>query len=39
MDMNSDLEFMVETDMILYGYNPYNPMDVQLYWEERLNDD
>lgn len=37
MDMNSDLEFMVQTDMIEHGYNPYDPIQVKIYWEERLN--
>lgn len=39
MNMSSDLEFMVETDMIEQGYNPYNPVDVNLYWEMMLNGD
>lgn len=38
MNMSSDLEFMVETDMIERGFNPYNPADVNLYWEICLND-
>jgi hypothetical protein len=38
MDMNSDLEFMVQTDMIERGLNPYDPIDVKTYWEEQLND-
>jgi hypothetical protein len=37
MDMNSDLEFMVQTDMIMCGYDPYSLIDIQLYWEELLN--
>lgn len=37
MDMSSDLEFMVETDMILHGYNPYEQSDVDLYWENYFN--
>lgn len=37
MNMSSDLEFMVETDMILQGYNPYNPTEVNLYWERYFN--
>lgn len=37
MNMSSDLEFMVETDMILLGYNPYNPADVNSYWENYFN--
>jgi len=37
MEMSSDLEFMVETDMIQQGYNPYNPVDVNLYWENYFN--
>jgi hypothetical protein len=38
MDMSSDLEFMLQTDMIEQGYNPYNPEDVTLYWEKYFND-
>ncbi len=38
MDMSGDLEFMVETDMIMHGYNPYDPTDVDLYWENYFND-
>ena len=38
MHMSSDLEYMVETDMIEQGYNPYNPDDVYKYWENYLND-
>lgn len=37
MDMSSDLEFMVETDMIERGYNPYDLEQVRMYWEEMLN--
>ena len=37
MNMSSDLEFMVETDMIEHGYNPYDLRDIKAYWEERLN--
>lgn len=37
MNMSSDLEYLVETDMIEQGYNPYNPADVNLYWERYLN--
>lgn len=37
MNMSSDLEFLVETDMITLGYNPYNPADVNLYWEKYFN--
>jgi hypothetical protein len=37
MKLSSDLEFMVETDMIEQGYNPYNPNDVNLYWEIYFN--
>lgn len=37
MDMSSDLEFMIETDMIEHGYNPYDPSEVEAYWKERLN--
>jgi len=33
MHMSSELEYMVETDMLLLGYNPYNPADVNKYWE------
>ena len=28
MNMSSDLEYLVETDMSEHGYNPYNPADV-----------
>jgi hypothetical protein len=38
MDMSSELEHMVETDMILQGYNPFDPADVNLFWERYLND-
>ena len=38
MDMSSDLEFMVETDMIENGFNPYSEEDIELYWEELLYD-
>ena len=38
MDMSSDLEFMVETDMIMMGYNPYDPNDVYYYWRSYFND-
>jgi len=37
MDMSSDLEFMIETDMIERGYNPYVQEEIELYWEEMLN--
>jgi hypothetical protein len=37
MKMSSDLEFMVETDMIQRGFNPYNPVEVNLYWEIYFN--
>ena len=37
MDMSSDLEYMVATDMIVLGYNPYNPSDVSLYWKDYFN--
>lgn len=37
MDMSSDLEFMVETDMIVMGFDPYCVEDIELYWRERLN--
>lgn len=37
MDMSSDLEFMVETDMIEHGFNPYCQNDIEMYWEELLN--
>jgi len=37
MNMSSDLEFLVETDMIERGYNPYHPDDVELYWENYFN--
>jgi hypothetical protein len=35
--MHSDLEIMVQIDMINEGYNPQNPEDVKLYWENMLN--
>lgn len=38
MDLSSELEHMVETDMILQGYNPYNPADVKVFWENYFND-
>jgi hypothetical protein len=25
--------------MIMHGYNPYNPVDVNTYWEEYFNGD
>ena len=34
--MYSELEVMIMDDMIHHGYNPHNPSDVILYWEERL---
>lgn len=37
MNMSSDLEFLVETDMIEQGYNPYNAADVNMYWENYFN--
>lgn len=37
MEMSSDLEYMVETDMIMCGYDPYDLRDIKAYWEERLN--
>lgn len=37
MNNSSDLEFFVETDMIERGFNPYNPSDVNLYWEIYFN--
>lgn len=37
MDMHSDLEYMVATDMLISGYNPYDLRDVELYWEVLLN--
>ena len=37
MTMSSELEFMVETDMIERGYNPYNPEEVNMYWENYFN--
>lgn len=33
----SDLEFMVSNDMLEMGYNPYNPVDVDFYWENYFN--
>lgn len=37
MDMSSDLEFMVETDMISKGFNPYDLKEVNMYWEIYFN--
>lgn len=37
MNNSSDLEFLVETDMIERGFNPYNPSDINLYWEVYFN--
>ena len=37
--MNSDLELMVNEDMIKNGYDPTNKEDVSAYWEELLEDD
>lgn len=37
MDMNSNLEYMVASDMIENGYNPYCREDIKQYWKERLN--
>jgi hypothetical protein len=28
---------MIELDMISYGYDPKNPLDVEAYWEQRLS--
>jgi len=36
MDMHSELEYMVASDMIENGYNPYSKDDIELYWKERL---
>lgn len=37
MDMFSELEYMVQTDMIERGYNPYDPAEIEKYWEIYLN--
>jgi len=34
--MHSDLEFMVEEDMLASGYDPELWADVVEYWNERL---
>lgn len=34
--MKSELELLVEYDMYELGYDPTNPQDIKLYWEERL---
>lgn len=39
MDMSSDLEFMVSTDMINRGYNPYDISDIKEYWEDYFHDE
>ena len=36
--MNSDLELLVKYDMYEKGFDPDNIEDVNIYWEERLND-
>jgi hypothetical protein len=35
----SELEYMVQTDMIMYGFDPYNIVDIKNYWEMMLNGD
>ena len=35
--LQSDLELMIINDMYINGYDPHNPEDIKLYWEERLN--
>jgi hypothetical protein len=35
--MYSDLELLVQDDMIINGYNPAEPEDVVKYWNERLS--
>ncbi len=35
--MQSELEILVEIDMVTTGYNPQNPKDVKLYWENMLD--
>jgi len=37
--MKSELEHMVEDDMVENGYNPDIWADVVEYWNERLNND
>ena len=37
MDMSGELEYMVATDMIESGFNPYSKEDIELYWKERLD--
>jgi hypothetical protein len=35
--MNSDLEIMINSDLIDAGYDPKTWADVVEYWNERLN--
>jgi hypothetical protein len=34
--MKSELELLVEYDMYVNGFDPTNPEDVKVYWEEKL---
>lgn len=34
--MKSDLEILVERDMLDLGYNPWNQEDIKFYWEMML---
>ena len=35
--MNIYLEDLITADMIIAGYNPTDPPDIQAYWEVRLS--
>lgn len=34
--MKTDLELLIEYDMYINGFDPFDPEDIILYWEERL---
>jgi len=35
--MQFTLEDLVTIDMIFYGYDPDDPLDIDAYWESRLS--
>lgn len=39
MILLSDLEILVNEDMITLGYDPTDKRDIKLYWERLLNKD
>lgn len=38
MNIHSDLEIDVMSDMIRNDLDPYNKQDIQTYWKERLDE-